>query len=295
MLKVQKSVERRTKETDDPFRLGWRYVTHIGPGGEETIGQVPLTERDVLHPQEEDFIVQNHAHTLNCIYIKESAETVHARRSDVLVLFDHRIDWQEPGIEPHGPDVTVLEGLRQPWDPHVGTFRVHDMEAKVLLAVEVTSQTTWGNDVGIKVDEYFRAKVPYYVIVDSRAIDTEVVVIGYKANGEGYLRLPIDPEKGVWIPSVGMWFKAEDDRVRCLDRDGVPIPDRAELEERARQREAELSARLEEETKRANREMKRANQATKRADQEAKRAKAAEAEIRKLTAQLKTKAKRRTK
>ena len=34
----------------DPFRYGWRYVKRVGPDGEETLDQIPLSLEDVLFP-----------------------------------------------------------------------------------------------------------------------------------------------------------------------------------------------------------------------------------------------------
>ncbi len=69
MAKYQSSAPRKTKKPIDPFRLGWRYVTRRGPDGKEICEQVPLTEWDVLHPQEDDFIVTNYAHTRDLYYL----------------------------------------------------------------------------------------------------------------------------------------------------------------------------------------------------------------------------------
>jgi hypothetical protein len=286
MSRTQSSAARLTRPEPDPFRLGWRYITRIAKDGSTTVDQVPLTEWDILHPQEGDFIVQNYAHTRDCIYIKESLETATADRDDVLVLCDHRVDWQEPGIIPHGPDVSAFGGIRQAWDPNRGTFPVHDMGASILLVVEVTSPSTRDADVGEKVEEYFLAKIPFYLLVDSTQNDQGQlvrVVTGYRAGSKGFVRMPLDPERGVWIPTVEMWFKAEGDRVRCLDRGVKPIPDRGELEARVRTimlETAEAEVRAEEEKKRADREKRRA-------DREKKRADAAEAKLRELKARLK--------
>ncbi len=48
--------------TDDPYCLGWRYVRRRLADGSEVPGQVPLTPEDVLHPEEDDFLVQTDAH-----------------------------------------------------------------------------------------------------------------------------------------------------------------------------------------------------------------------------------------
>ncbi len=55
----------------DPFFYGWRYVQRDAPDGETTWEQVPLTLEDVLHPQEEDFIVQTDLHQRICTYFTD--------------------------------------------------------------------------------------------------------------------------------------------------------------------------------------------------------------------------------
>lgn len=285
--------ERPPTVARDPFYLGWRYVTETANDGSEELKQVPLTEWDVLHPQEGDFIVQNYAHTRDCIYIRQSIESVLALRKKSLVLIDHRVDWQEAGIEPHGPDVSAFDDLIEPWDINKGTFKVHDMGATILLGVEVTSPATWKNDVGIKVEEYWQARMPYYVIVDSRQFgedQCEVTVIGYRTTPEGFVQMPSDPVRGIWIPTVGIGFKIIDGRVRCVDTSGVVIPDRAELEQHVQQmisRIAEDEKLLKAADERALAEKQRAEAEMKRAETEKQRADEAMTRIQQLEAELK--------
>jgi len=266
----------------DPFRLGWRFVPRIADDGSEIIEQVPLTEWDILHPEEGDFIVQNEEHTRNCIYLRQSFESVFRNRPDVSTFCDHRVDWQEPGVLPHGPDITVVSGVREPWDPKRGTFPVRDMGAAVLLVVEVTSPSTWKTDVYRKRQEYARAKIPFYVIADNlipheEGKDPETIdVVGLRLTPQGYSEIESDPLRGTWIPSVELWFKGEGRRVIMYDRDGNRIPDQAELEKllaeiQTRAAEAELLAQVEK----------------ARAEQEKARADEAEARIRELEAQIK--------
>src|SRR5262245_15665731 len=85
-------------KADDPYRIGWRYVKRIGAGGREEYEQVPLTEADLLCPQEGDVVVNNDRHDQIRIYLKgvfrRGAERVPGR----LVLSDHRIDYGVEGI-----------------------------------------------------------------------------------------------------------------------------------------------------------------------------------------------------
>ena len=55
----------------DPFRYGWRFVRMTGPGGEESLEQVPLTLEDVLFPEVGDFHVQTDAHDNDLGYLKD--------------------------------------------------------------------------------------------------------------------------------------------------------------------------------------------------------------------------------
>ena len=62
------STETKTAppNVEDPFRYGWRYLRHEGADGSVSFEQVPLTAKDLLYPQEDDFVVNNEAHDKNC-------------------------------------------------------------------------------------------------------------------------------------------------------------------------------------------------------------------------------------
>src|SRR2546430_2303793 len=87
----------------DPYRFGWRMVQRVGPGGAPIWEQVPLTQEDVLHPQEEDFLVHNPLHDQNCFYLKTALLHGTAQVAGAQVNHDVRTDWGAPGVKPHGP------------------------------------------------------------------------------------------------------------------------------------------------------------------------------------------------
>jgi colicin import membrane protein len=224
-----------------------------------------LTEWDVLHPQEDDFIVTNDAHVINIHYLRDALEETFRDRSDVKVFCDHRVDWQVPGITPHGPDVSVFEGLSEPWDPLRGTFMMKDMHARPLLAIEVTSPSTRKTDFDPKPKEYHQCGVPYYLIFDQRetAQGEFTELIAFRTTPEGYVRTQVDPEKGVWIPSVRVWFKVEGIWAVCATPSGEKILSGLELSAAMRaekQRAEQESLRADEERARAERERERAEQ-----------------------------------
>ena len=210
-----------TPEKEDPWRLGWRYVRHEGPDGLVGYERVPLKQEDLLHPQEDDFIVTNDAHCRDCTYLRNVLEAWAAGKEGALVLADARVDWQTGGVEPHGPDLAVFLGVRD-WDPTDGTFTVADHGARPLLVIEVTSPSTREIDRDEKVVEYHRAGVPFYAIVDRRMgrQGVELRLQGYRTHHDGYQRAPLDERGRLWLEPVGLWLAAEEGRAVCYDDQG---------------------------------------------------------------------------
>ena len=73
----------------------------------------------------------------------------------------------------------------------------------------MTSPGTRRNDVVTKVDEYYRADVPLYVIVDVRyrhGRRTHVQLIGYRHGPSGYEKMALDERGWLWLEEVGVWI-----------------------------------------------------------------------------------------
>lgn len=222
----------------DPYFYGWRMVPRWHENGGQTWEKVPLTEWDVLHPEEDDFIVTPAAHDRDIHYVKDAFEEQFAGRAGMRVLCDHRVDWEIPGLGAHGPDVVVFGNLNGPWNEKRATFAVKEMGAKPLVVVEVTSPSTRYIDMDDKVVDYYRAGVPLYVICDRRdAADGRgyINMFGYRATPEGYVRVPQDPN-GVWVEAVRLWIRGDGDRVVCVDEQGKRIPDLREQRDAEKQR-----------------------------------------------------------
>jgi colicin import membrane protein len=226
----------------DPYFYGWRYVRRLLPNGGSKMDRVPLTEWDVLHPQEEDHIMQDDPHDMMCHYLKWALLEAFLGRLDVKVIHDQRVDWQQPGTLAHGPDVAVFDGLRSTSTGGRGTFYVKDLHARPLLVVEVVSPNTRNVDLNEKVREYHRAGVPFYLIVDRSGRDDRptVELVGYRNAPDGYVVLPPDEAAGVWIPTVQLWFRIEAGTVACYTRDGRRLRDHVGVIEQ--RNEAELRA-----------------------------------------------------
>lgn len=269
MSTVRDSKALRLTPRKDPFRYGWRYVRRVLPDGSKIFDQVPLTLEDVLHPQVGDFHVLTDEHNDDCAYLKYGLRKHLAGKA--MVLSDHRVAWDTPGVEPHGPDIAVIFGIRKRKRPGP-TFYVAAEGARPRLIIEVTSRDTRKNDVVTKVEEYHRAGVLLYVIVDVRYRRGQRIsaqLIGYRHAPGGYETMELDERGRLWLEELGIWIGIEGTRVFCYDRHGQKILDYAEL---AEAREAEVKAReaAEAQAKKAEAQAKRAEARAKKAEAQAK-------------------------
>jgi colicin import membrane protein len=221
-------------EKDDPWRLGWRYLPEKGLNGKTQYKQVPLTEDDLLHPQEEDFIVNNGVHDDICTYLRNALFAHFASRPGVVVLHDYRVNWGVKGVQPLGPDFSVFDNVHTTWDRRRGTFYVAKLKARPLLAIEVTSQSTRNVDLDEKVDLFFRAGIPYYAIVDPRPLpgeSWEIRLMGYRLEAEkrrAYLRDRLDDRGRLFLDTVSLWLAPEGEALSCYDETGRRLMDHVE-------------------------------------------------------------------
>jgi colicin import membrane protein len=228
---------------EDRWYYGWRYVDQIGPDGQIMTIRVPLTKEDVLHPQEDDFIVQNDDHTKDCHYLKTILDAYLSDRPAVHVFYDHRMDWGVEGIEPHGPDFAVVDGFPEAWDGQRGTFCLTEFAARVLLVIEVTSPTTRDTDLDEKVDEYYQAGVPFYAIVDRQFRGGKSPrLLAYRATPQGYVRLRPNAQGWLALEPIGLGLRFEDNRLVCRDAEGRRLHDYREVIQEMQQAQARTEA-----------------------------------------------------
>jgi hypothetical protein len=271
--------DRPPRGGEEPPFIGYRYLKRIGPDGEERYEEVPLRTEDLLYPQEGDWVATNEAHVADMIYLREVFKARTADRPSIRVLSDHRIDFQVEGVQPLGPDVTVLNGEALPWDPARATFPIVDMKARILYAIEIISSSTRPTDLDLKGDVYYRGGVPVYIIIYAPygGGRTPQGILVYQAGPDGYELMPL-AEGRYWMEVVNVWLTLEDGRVACYDENGRRIGGYGEVD---RERQAQ-TARADAEQARADvAEQARAAQAA-RADEMARRIQELEAEMRRL-------------
>lgn len=243
----------------DPFYYGWRDIPMETPDGKTTMLRVPLTLEDCLHPQMGDVIVESSLHERILTYL---ASVFRARLSDdphALVLSDAGVYWDDPSIGHHSPDIAVIFGVREQRNDWT-SFYVAEQNTRPTLIIEVVSSNTRENDVGTKVDQYHRVRVPMYVIIDR--VDGDWNLVGYRWTPSEYVPMPTAKNGRLWLEPVGVWLGLTEVGVALYEASGREIGDYAKLSE---ERDAEAD----------------------RADAERVRADAAEKRIRELEEQLK--------
>ncbi len=194
----------------DPFRYGWRDVRRQRPDGTTESDMVPLTLEDVLHPQEGDHIPENSRHEAHRTHFHNVVRSRLVRQPTRLSLSDCLVDWDRIDLPPHSPDLIVLErDLPWPWRSW-STLHVKQEQARPVLIIEIVSPSTRSNDVVDKVEHYYRAGVPLYVIIDSERDEGPLQLVAYRHTPKGYVpllpdargRLPLEPQ-GLRAPAGG--------------------------------------------------------------------------------------------
>ncbi|MFN8493962.1 MAG: Uma2 family endonuclease [Caldilineaceae bacterium] len=255
---IKQTIELSRAAKIDRYRLGWRVRPRVTSTGRVVYERIPLTSYDILHPQEEDFRVHNDEHRLFCRYLDNVISAQVAHDPSAIVLHDTRVAWDVPGLEPHGPDIALIFGVRErkKW----GTFDVKEEGVRPGLIIEVTSPETRRLDLEDKVDEYALAGVPYYIIVDAYKSRKHPAyeLLGNQLTPDGYQDMQPNEKGWLWLEPAQIWIGLRGDLLECYDRQGNRIGDyieinaayqaaeaRAEEAEQRVQQEAQARAELE--------------------------------------------------
>ncbi len=274
--------DAQPSKIEERYPYGWREQVKPTANGRSVVERMPLTLADVLHPQEDDFLMTSDEHAQFCNYLYNALRWAVRADPSAHVLNDTNVEW---GFSADGcprPDLAVLFGVRE--HKNWSTFVVAEEGTAPTLIIEVTSPKTRRVDLDDKVDEYEQVGVPYYIIIDKhvRKRRTERQLLGWQLTQDGYVAMPLDGQNRLWLPPVKLWLCIEAEQLICYDEEGRPVVDYV-MVATAR---AAAEARAAEEARRAAAEAKRAAEEAARAAKEASRAEAAEVRIRQLEAEL---------
>jgi Uma2 family endonuclease len=268
---------------NDPFRYGWRFVRKIGPDGREDLEQVPLTLEDVLHPQEDDQIPENDVQDEERGDFARILRLRWPREQGNRVFSGCIVNWGVPGIRNHSPDVSMFTGIVW-WQPEpIGIFDLAASGGRCRMALEIVSPDTRVNDVERKFDEYYRAGVPLFVIVDQKREGGPRELFGYRWTPTGYEPIPLDAQGRLPLPDLGISLGLRDNRLVYFDtQTGADIGTYAQVAEAYQA--AEAQARQEAEARQREVEARQAAEA--QAQREAEARHAVEARLQELEAEL---------
>jgi Uma2 family endonuclease len=231
------------------FAYGYRFVPFTRRDGREDLKRVPLTLRDVLHPQFGDVHVLSSLHTFDCNYMFDVLRARYDAELSVAVLSDCGIYWDKPGLGHHSPDLAVIFGVKQRkgWE----TFHVLEEQARPRLIIEVTSPKTRVTDLERKVQHYALAEVPFYVIANqwTNKGRRRLELISYRLEGSEYQRVELDEHGRAWLEPVGLWLAVRvneetgDDRLALIDPEtGLEIGDYTAISRAAKEAAARAAA-----------------------------------------------------
>ena len=216
----------------NPFRYGWRDVEQIGPNGRIEWVQVPLTLKDVLHPQEGDVIPEIPRHQRERDYLARVLRCRPSPQRKVFVMSDCLINWGVKGMGNHSPDVSVFADLSREPNLDAGTFRVVEYGARCLLAIELVSPDTRVNDVHHKFAHYHQVGVRLYVIADQRREGGPRELLAYRWTRRQFVAVRPDAQGRIPVRALGITLGLVDNRVWAFDLEtGARLPDAEEMTE----------------------------------------------------------------
>jgi hypothetical protein len=136
------------------------------------------------------------------------------------------------------------------------------------VVIEIISDLR-GGELGKKMAEYARMRVPYYVIFDPARHFKTVPLRFFKLDLSAY-----EERASAWFPDVGIGLALWEGTyegvpgiwLRWCHQDGTVIPTSAEYAEQERQRAEQADERAEQERQRAEQADERAEQANERAE-----------------------------
>jgi Uma2 family endonuclease len=260
----------------DLAECGWREETIVQPDGTTLTLQVPLTEEEYLHPQEDYHLPNSTFHDQTVSDAREMLTLRYENRSDVAVFHDLLIKW-DIDLKDHSPDICVVFGI-QDKQQNRETFVVVNEGVRPAFILEVVSPRYRRADRERKVVHYAVAGVEEYVIVDRRRYRGQILdeVLGYHLVSGHYQPITPDEEGRICCETVGLWVSLQQGRLVLEDtQTGERLLTPAELRQRAQQesqRAEQERLRAEQESQRAEQERLRAEQESQRAEQERQRA-----------------------
>ena len=193
------------ESTEVDWLRGWREVITTAADGQETIVRIPLTDEEILHPEEGFIMPETTDHERISTDLRNMLLSWSLRHSEMTVYHDLIFAWDHPDVGNFTPDIAVVPNVRNP-DANRGTFYVASEGTRPCLVVEVVSPVSRQNDRVTKVRDYARVGIREYVYIDVRRGKRGIVdeIAGFRLVGDSYVPIMIDEDGAVFCETVGL-------------------------------------------------------------------------------------------
>jgi Uma2 family endonuclease len=223
--------------------LGWRTEVVRHPDDTTTTAYVPLTSAEFLHPEEAYHLPNSTFHDNVSGDAKDMLTRRYASDPTIAVFRDLLIIWNISELAPHCPDVYV-RGIRNK-QQNRSRFVVEDEGVRPAFVIEVVSPRYRKEEKGTKVEQYERAHIQEYVIVDRRTQRGQVLeeVLGYRLVAGRYRPLTPDDDGRILCKTVGLWISLREGNIVMEDvQTGERLRTSGELEAENEDLRARLAA-----------------------------------------------------
>jgi Uma2 family endonuclease len=150
------------------------------------------------------------------------------------------------------PDLMVVRGVPK---MERRTYKLWEEGAVPCLVIEVTSASTWREDLGRKKARYERLGIEEYFLYDPLGEAPRPALQGFRRVDGRYQPAPAEPDGSLASRTTGVTLRMEGQRIRLLDTaSGRPLRRIAELHS-ALEAEAQARRAAEEELARLRREL----------------------------------------
>ena len=245
------------------------------------IRPLPGTTRDPLYPDSDGKPMgETDYHITAIILLREALQDYFAAadRDDVYVGTNLFLYYEKGKPSGHrDPDALVAKGVGNHFRR---SFRVWEEGRPPQVIFEISSPSTWREDLGEKRTLYARLGVIEYFLFDPEGDCLDPRLQGFRLEKGDFVELTPAADGGLTSIELGLRFTMEDYMLRLTDVEtGAAVATRSE-------RAIEESDRAEREHDRAEQERRRADEERLQAEQERRRSEELTSEVARLQALL---------
>jgi Uma2 family endonuclease len=227
---------------------------------------LPGTVRDPLYPDSDGKPMgESDAHTFAVMCLREALEDFFAQVLEVYIASQivYYYELGNPNAR-RDPDILVARGVAGKHGRR--SFRLWEEGVTPCTFFEISSESTWREDIGPKRELYERLGIREYFLFDPEGEWLDPVFQGFRLRRRRYAPIAPDAEGFLVSTELGLKMRPEGAMLRLADRrSGVPVLTRTERNEAAEQRTGAAEQRAEAESQRAEAERQGREAAEQRA------------------------------